>query len=185
MRTSILLLLALGLAGCDRQKPAEPQAEPVAAAAAPETPASVDRSQAGQTAPAVPFARGDGAPATLAAFRGKPLLVNLWATWCAPCLKEMPMLDALAVREAGQLQVAVVSQDMQGAEVVTPYFAKMKFRSLAPYLDTRNVLMTALEQDGLPLTVLYDAQGREVWRISGPMDWTGAEAAKLIAEGTA
>jgi thiol-disulfide isomerase/thioredoxin len=69
---------------------------------------------------------------TLAAFRGKPLLVNLWATWCAPCVREMPTLDRLAVREKDKLQVLVISQDLDGAAKVTPFVEKAKFAALQP-----------------------------------------------------
>src|SRR3546814_15452940 len=78
-------------------------------------------------------------PVTLAAFRGKPLIVNLWATWCAPCLTEMPSLDRLAGQLGGKAQLIVLSVDLEGRKAVTPYFQKMEFRHLQPYLDKDNV----------------------------------------------
>lgn len=140
----------------------------------------VNTSFKGQDAPAIPFIGPDGGPATLTKFRGKPLLVNLWATWCAPCVAEMPELDKLAAREKGRLQVIVVSQDMQGRKVVDPYFAKAKFAMLQPYLDKDNVLPLALKSETLPTTVLYDAKGKELWRIYGALEWNGARASALL-----
>ena len=180
----IALLLAGGLAGCDRKKPAEPQAKPVAEA--PRPPATmVSLENKGKAGPAMPFSGPDDTPATLATFRGKPLLVNMWATWCAPCIAEMETLDKLATRDAAALQVIAVSQDMEGRRAVTPFFAKKTFATLKPYLDKENVLMLALKADTLPLTILYDAQGKELWRVRGAMDWTGPKAKALIDDAVA
>src|SRR5258708_37022351 len=110
--------LGLALAGCDRQKAPAPQGEaPVAAEAAANEAANtaeseeayptgrLDRSHQGEHAPDTAFEDGQGQPARLSSFRGHPLLVNLWATWCGPCVIEMPSLDALAAREGGTLRV--------------------------------------------------------------------------------
>lgn len=193
MRSTIALLplvLALGIAACDKPNPANEQATatvPEDSGAAPANEAAptradkIDRSKAGEAAPNTPFEAPDGKTVTLADFKGKPLLLNLWATWCAPCVREMPTLDALAVREAGKLQVIVVSQDLEGAAKVTPFFEKAKFKALKPYLDTDVALSTGYGVN-LPTTILYDSAGKEVWRVSGDMDWAGATAAGWIAE---
>ncbi|WP_240500124.1 TlpA family protein disulfide reductase [Sphingomonas montana] len=189
MRPLIVLLLALAVAGCDRGKPETPQpaADTVATsvpanAATPEMPkgSKLDTSHAGEALPTAAFTGPDGAPATLAAHAGKPLIVNLWATWCAPCLAEMPTLDALAGREKDRLHLMVVSQDLAGKREVDPYFATHKFTALQPYLDKQNVLMDAVKADTLPVTILYGADGKERWRVVGGMDWTGADAKALI-----
>jgi thiol-disulfide isomerase/thioredoxin len=117
----------------------------------------------------------------LASFRGKPLLVNLWATWCAPCVAEMPTLDALAAREK-DLQVLAVSQDLDGKEKVDAFFAQRGFRMLQPYIDPQLSLMSELKVNTLPTTILYDAEGREVWRMTGMEDWEASRAAGLIQE---
>jgi len=108
------------------------------------------------------------------------LLVNLWATWCAPCVAEMPTLDALAQTQKGRLQVIVVSQDMTGRKDVDPFFAKYKFKMLQPYLDKDNALPLALKSQTLPVTIFYDSNGKERWRVSGGMDWTGQGASQLV-----
>jgi thiol-disulfide isomerase/thioredoxin len=193
LRSTIALLLVtgLGIAGCDSGKQPEPQATATVAADspapgdntsdAPERVGTVDRSKKGEAAPDYGFLDPAGKPVTLAAFRGKPLLVNLWATWCAPCVREMPTLDRLAVREAGKLQVLVISQDLDGAAKVTPFFEKGKFAALQPYLDPDLRFSTGYGVN-LPTTILYDAQGKEVWRVSGDMDWDGETARSWIAE---
>ncbi len=184
MRSTIaLLLVATGLiGGCDRQSGPKQQAEPANAAAAAPTVAfgKLDRSHKGEAGPAISFADARGQKRTLADFRGKPVLLNLWATWCAPCVKEMPTLDALAVREGEKLQVLTVSQDFDSAKV-TPFFAEKKFRKLQPWIDSETAFSTQLGVN-LPTTILYDSAGREVWRTLGDADWTGDAAAKLIAE---
>ncbi len=193
MRSTIALLLitGLGIAGCDSGKQPQPQATATVADEStaavgnatdePERVGTVDRSKQGEAAPDYGFLDPAGKPVTLAAFRGKPLLVNLWATWCAPCVREMPTLDRLAVREKDKLQVLVISQDLDGAAKVTPFFEKAKFAALQPYLDPDVKFSTGYGVN-LPTTILYDAEGKEVWRVSGDMDWDGETAAKWIAE---
>jgi thiol-disulfide isomerase/thioredoxin len=182
MRPILLLLLLLAACG-------EPTREPTAApeqAAGPAESAptgKLDRSKAGQAVPAITFEDPDGAPTSLADFRGKPVLLNLWATWCAPCVAEMPTLDRLAAREAGRIDVLTVSQDLNGREKVEAFFARHRYRNLETWLDPQMALMTGLKADILPTTILYDSKGREVWRIVGMEDWESERAAKLIEEG--
>ena len=143
----------------------------------------LDRSRAGRPAPATAFEDPDGAPATLADFRGKPVLVNLWATWCAPCIAEMPTLDALAARERDRLQVATISQDLDGRDKVEAFFARQGYRHLETWLDPQMALMGELKVDILPTTILYDSAGREVWRVVGMEDWDGGRTALLLKDG--
>lgn len=143
----------------------------------------LDRSFAGTPAPTVTFEDPQGRPTSFAAFRGRPLLVNLWATWCGPCIVEMPSLDALAAREGERLQVLALSQDMDGRDRVTEFFGARSFDRLEPYLDPELGVMFGLRIDTLPTTILYDAQGREVWRMTGMADWQDARTARLLREG--
>jgi thiol-disulfide isomerase/thioredoxin len=190
------LLMAVALAGCDRQKAAGPQGNAPEAAAAPAPPGNaagpghpryptgrLDRSHAGAAAPDTAFEDGNGRPVRLSAFRGRPLLVNLWATWCGPCVVEMPSLDALAQRQSEAIKVLTISQDAEdGRRKVADFFAARNFQRLEPYLDSRMDLMMGLRLDTLPTTILYDAQGREVWRMTGMADWSGERAARLLRE---
>lgn len=185
MRSAIVFLLlgASVIAGCDRQSAPGSQANESANAIAPAgAPAGkVDRSHKGEAAPDIAFTGPDGKKLTLADFRGKPVLLNLWATWCAPCVKEMPTLDALAEAKGDAMQVLTVSQDFEGRAKVDPYFAKAGFKRLKPWLDTEAAFSLGLGLN-LPTTILFDAEGREVWRVAGEMDWSGAEAAQLVDE---
>ena len=173
----ILILLALLLGACDSQPAEAPEAVGPATRGA----GRLDRSHAGSPAPETQFLDPAGEPASFGDFRGKPLLVNLWATWCAPCVAEMPTLDALAAREAG-IKVLAVSQDLDGKAKVDAFFERRNFSSLEPYLDPELRLMEALKVQSLPTTILYDADGRELWRMTGTEDWQGLRARKLIAE---
>lgn len=192
------LVLAAALAGCDREKGGEPQGEPGqgqapaaanAAANAGEEAAQyptgqLDRSHAGTPAPDAVFEDPYGRPARLGDFRGRPVLVNLWATWCGPCVVEMPSLDALARRAGGDVQVLAVSQDMgeEARAKVTDFFAERHFARLEPYLDKQLAIMTTLRVDTLPTTILYNAEGVEVWRMTGMADWDSERAMRLLAE---
>jgi len=178
--TAIVLAMLAG--GCDREKP---QGGQPTLTTADEAAASyvVDRSRVGQRPDIAAFTGPDDADVTLAKFAGRPLLLNLWATWCAPCIKEMPMLDSLAGR--GGVTVLAVSQDLTGAEAVGPFFAERNFQHIRPYLDPENVLAAVLGANELPVTILFDAKGLEVLRVTGALDWTGDEAGKLIAEAAA
>ena len=179
------LLALLVVAGCDKPKPKPEQANASAQAGAPELGPNgniLDRSHKGEAMPAMPFSAPGGAPATLTAFRGRPVLVNLWATWCGPCVKELPALDALAKSEAGKVKVIAVSQDLGGDKQVQPFWKAHGMRNLVAYTDPKMALMNALKIDVLPTTILYDSRGREVWRVIGGKDWTSADAAKLLAE---
>lgn len=193
-RTVIACLLGLMVAGCDRQSPAPEQAgntsdaqvssDEVTAAPAPEAPkpaGAVDRAHKGEAVPALGFTTLDGKPTTLADFRGKPVLVNLWATWCGPCVAEMPTLATTAQRLKGKVAVIAVSQDLDGAAKVTPFLAGRKLDALPVYLDPKLGLSTHYRAN-LPTTILYDATGKEIWRVTGGFDWAGAEAQKLLAE---
>lgn len=143
---------------------------------------TIDRSHAGELMPAVAITDPDGTRLNTGALQGGPVLLNLWATWCAPCVVEMPMLDDLAGEFGDALRVVTVSQDLQGAAKVEPFFAEKKFANLQPWLDPENALGFAMEGGVLPTTVLYDSQGREVWRVTGEYDWSSAGAREAIAE---
>ena len=188
---TLAVLLAGSIAGCDREKQTDGQAAEGQANISPGQAKQggvdhfqhvVDRSRKGTKAPDVAFQGPDDAPVTLAAFRGRPLLVNLWATWCAPCVAEMPTLDALAAASGEQMTVIAVAQDLQGAEVVDPWFQKAGMKALQPYVDPENGLLDAASS-ALPTSIFYDAEGRELWRVVGAIDWQGSEAKALLAEG--
>lgn len=176
-----LLFLASApmIAGCDRQKAEAPQAP----AATQET-KGVDRSHKGEPAPTVKFNNPDGGEFDLSKFKGTPVLVNLWASWCAPCIKELPTLQKLEQAQAdeGRLGVIAVSQDMAPQGSVEAFLAERDLGRFAAFHDKDMLLSSALKVQIMPTTILYDKQGREVWRYVGDLDWTGAEATQLLSE---
>lgn len=144
---------------------------------------AVDRSHKGETMPAVGFTGlGDKATTLAKEAAGKPLIVNLWATWCVPCIAELPELDTFAgVAATKGIKLIAVSQDQEGAKQVDPFLAKRKFANLKRYLDTETGLGFAYAAN-LPTTVLYDAKGKEVARVIGALKWDGPEAQALLKE---
>jgi thiol-disulfide isomerase/thioredoxin len=181
LRLLIACLLTLTLAGCDKQKPAAPQGGEVARTPTP-TAEFAPSPGAAAKAPTASFKDAAGRPVSLAAFHGRPLLVNLWATWCAPCIAEMPSIDRLAASEKGRLEVVAVSQDANGLAAVQPFFTKAGIKTLKPYLDTENALMMAVKAETLPTTILYDANGHERWRHVGKVDWDDHAARAALAD---
>ena len=180
-----LLMAAIGLAACDSGggEGAQPKgAAGVDAGVKVETVAAgtVVRDHAGSPMPDFAFEDPSGDALALSSLRGTPVLLNLWATWCAPCITEMPLLDKVAQEREG-LRVLTVSQDME-TERVAPFFAEQGFAKLEPWLDAENQLAFHYEGGQLPLTVLYDAEGKEVWRVIGDLDWTGEKARALLDE---
>ena len=171
-------MTALLLTGCDAggtmAKPTEPQPRVAVLG-------KLDRSHAGTAAPTVPFFAGAarGKALTVADFRGRRVLVNLWATWCAPCVKEMPALNALAATAGAKLAVLPVSQDMEGWRAVDRFFRPGRFPALTPHLDSKMAWGQAIGAAGLPVTILYDERGREVWRVAGDFDWGSDDARRM------
>ena len=196
-RSTIVPLLMLGLlAGCDRQVSTSEQANantlplensgiPAEGAAKPgdkvivDTIGTLDRSHKGEAAQAVPFQDPAGNSTSIAAFKGKPVLLNLWATWCVPCVAEMPTLNAAAK----DIAVVAVSQDLgdEARTKVTTFLTKGGYTRIQPYLDPKTNLSVAYEAS-LPTSILYDSAGHEVWRMTGGMDWTTPTARTLLAE---
>ena len=176
-----LLLVALLAAGCDRQKAEQPQAP---AASEAQSAKGLDRSHKGEAAPVVKFKNPDGGDFDLAKFKGGPVLVNLWASWCAPCIKELPTLQQLeqSHNDDGALGVIAVSQDMAPQGSVEAFLAERDLGRFAAFHDPEMKLTDALGVQIMPTTILYDAQGKEVWRYVGDLDWTSEEAKKLLAE---
>lgn len=132
-------------------------------------------------APNGSFVNGDGATVSLADFRGKLVLLNFWATWCGPCVRELPDLDRLQAELGGpDFTVIALSSDRKGPEVVAPFLTKLGIEHLAAYNDKRATVQRAFKVFGLPTTVLLDADGRELGRLVGPAEWDSEDAKRLI-----
>ncbi len=130
--------------------------------------------------PELQFQDGAGRARSLADFRGKVVLLNVWATWCTPCREEMPALDRLQAKLGGpDFEVVALSVDQQGAQVVRKFFDEMGVKALQLYVDPSAQAGFKLATVGLPTTVMVDRAGREVGRRVGPAEW---DAPKIVEE---
>jgi len=130
------------------------------------------------SAPVIGFADLDGNGHRLGEFTGKPVLINLWATWCGPCIEEMPSLAKLQDRLGDRLTVLAISEDHAGAKTVVPFLAEHQLKSLRAYLDPKSEIGQALGVRGLPTSVLVDRDGKVAGRVEGRADWNSP---KLLA----
>jgi len=196
-KVSLRFLAAAGLAagmlaGCDTGEPEATQAagrssgsDDGEAASTASLTGAPNRHLAGDPIPEVTLTDPAGIQLQLSELDG-PVLLNLWATWCAPCVVEMPLLNELAGDMQGKLHVITVSEDLQGAEAVVPFFKARDLANLPQWLDPDNALAASYGGGAvLPLTVLYDANGKEVWRVMGGYDWASEDARAAIEEGLA
>jgi thiol-disulfide isomerase/thioredoxin len=194
-RALMILLLPALLAACDRQSQPKEQANAAASGevAAPSGEAqggatkegafsyTLDRSKAGTPAPDFAFLDPSGGEKTLQDFAGRPILVNLWATWCTPCVAEMPTLDRIAAAQGDKgVAVLTISQDTGGMAAVKSFFDKHRLPHLPAYADPENRFGFHYATGSLPTSVLYDAQGKEMVRVIGAMDWEGGQAKSLL-----
>jgi thiol-disulfide isomerase/thioredoxin len=132
-------------------------------------------------APDIGFGDLMGKDHSLADWRGQVVLVNLWATWCQPCVEEMPALGRLQATLGGRdFTVLALSSDRGGGRVVEPFLEKMKLEGLPVFLDPKSAVVRAFGARGLPTSILIDREGREVGRLEGAAAWDSAAAAALI-----
>jgi thiol-disulfide isomerase/thioredoxin len=127
------------------------------------------------------FQDESGTETNLDKWKGRVVLLNLWATWCAPCRKEMPELDALQKKLGStDFEVVALSLDRQGATTARKFLDETKATNLKLYVDSSARALDAVKAPGLPATILVDREGREVGRLVGPADWASPEAVALI-----
>lgn len=131
--------------------------------------------------PDIAFRDGEGKELGLDDWRGRVVLINLWATWCAPCRREMPSLDALQADLGGDdFEVVAISVDRKGVAASGKFLEVTGARHLGLYVDESFKVARDLRAPGLPVTVLVDREGREVGRVTGPAEWDSDEAKALI-----
>lgn len=125
-----------------------------------------------QAVPDTPFQNGAGETLTLSDFKGKLLIVNLWATWCAPCIREMPTLDALEAELGGDtFHVIALSQDREGERVARPFIEKNGWKNLELYVNDGTTFGRDAKVRGLPTTLIIAPDGMEVARLEGTAEW--------------
>ena len=124
---------------------------------------------------------GAGAERRLTDLRGRGIVLNFWATWCAPCVREMPQLDRLKGLVSGNgVDVLAISVDRQGASVVKKFYATNKLHDLDILVDRGSKLIRSLKGRGLPTTVLFNKKGQEVGRVTGIAEWDSLESVAFI-----
>ena len=128
-------------------------------------------------APVVSFVDLAGNTVSLSEFAGKIVLVNLWATWCEPCLREMPSLERVQSRLGDKIAVVAISEDRGGSKTVAPFIDKLGLKSVKIYLDPKSAMERAFKVQGLPTSFLIDRGGRVLGRVEGAAEW---DAPKLL-----
>lgn len=131
--------------------------------------------------PVVPFQTEAGETLTLADLMGETLLVNFWATWCAPCLRELPSIDRMAAAMAGRpFRVVAISVDRAGAAKSREFYERLGLTTLDLYTDKTMTIAREMKAGGLPVNVVIDRHGREVARLTGHAEWDAPEAIALL-----
>ncbi|AWU97382.1 TlpA family protein disulfide reductase (plasmid) [Azospirillum ramasamyi] len=129
------------------------------------------------------FIDAEGRRVDLADFKDRVILLNLWATWCGPCVKEMPSLDRLQAQLGGEaFEVVALSLDRGGRAAVEPFYRKTGVEHLRVFLDPASESMKALSLRGLPTTILIDPEGRELGRVEGAVEWDAPEVVAFLRQ---
>lgn len=131
--------------------------------------------------PMLSFVDGDKQKRTLASFREKLVLLNIWATWCTPCREEMPTLDRLQAKlGGGSFEVVALSIDNADVSLVEDFYEELGLEALAVYIDPTGSAMTALDVVGIPATLLISPEGNEIGRVLGPAEWDAPEIVEFL-----
>ena len=130
--------------------------------------------------PPIAFIDEAGEERSLADYRGTPVAVHFWATWCFPCRAEMPTMDALQRELGDELAILPLSLDRGGAELVRNYYNDHDLTTLPIFIDEKMAAGRALRVHGIPATVFFDGEGAEVARVLGDRDWSDPDVVTLI-----
>lgn len=155
--------------------------KPAAADRLPDLAGALNRRQPRELAPAIVFTDASSQPHSLEEFRGRGVVVNLWATWCVPCVAEMAALETLS-RALSPYDIAVLplSSDRGGVARIAAFYQDRGITGLPMLLDPGGAAGQAFGARGIPTTLLIDRQGREAARVEGAADWATAQAAALV-----
>jgi thiol-disulfide isomerase/thioredoxin len=176
----ILVALAAGIYDSIRL-PSNAPAPPAPVASSSEATGGLTLLDEPRPMPMLQFTNGEGRKMTLADFRGRVVLLNIWATWCVPCREEMPTLERLQEKlSSDEFEVVVLSIDQGGAAAVQSFYTEIGIHHLDVYIDTSGKVARDLNIIGLPTTLLIDRKGRELARLIGPAVWDGPEIVSVI-----
>jgi thiol-disulfide isomerase/thioredoxin len=129
------------------------------------------------------FVTQDGASHHLADFKGRGMVVNLWATWCMPCVAEMPSLQTLSVALAPQdIAVLPLSSDRGGADAVAAWYQQHNITALPVLIDPKGAMARAFKARGIPTTIIINTSNQVVARLEGAADWASPQAQTLIRQ---
>jgi thiol-disulfide isomerase/thioredoxin len=137
-------------------------------------------------APAIPlpttsFVNHAGTPTTLGSFTGKIVVLNVWATWCGPCIKEIPSLDRLAAKlDPSKAVVLAISQDKGGIAIAKPFLDNLGTKNLSAFADPSGKLSRDLAIRGLPTTFIVAQTGQIIGRVEGPLEWDSPDIVQYI-----
>lgn len=133
--------------------------------------------------PALSFVDGNRQKRTLASFKEKLVLLNIWATWCGPCREEMPTLDRLQAQLGSKaFEVVALSIDNADITLIEDFYEELNLDSLATYVDPTGSAMAILNVNGIPATLLVSPQGEELGRMLGPTEWDAPEIVETIRQ---
>ncbi len=187
---AFITVLAIGLYWYEVRTPSDisgpPEAELAPPLAAEATPSPQQRFSftlldKPRSLPQLRFVDGDGRTLTLADFRGRTVLLNIWATWCAPCIREMPALDRLQAKLGSpDFEVVALSIDAGGLPAVQDFYRKFELKALGIYVDKIAKARRDLNVVGIPTTLLVDRNGKEIGRTIGPAEWNRPDIVKII-----
>lgn len=137
--------------------------------------------KAARPGPDLAWRDAEGNEMRLGDFRGRVVLINFWATWCIPCVRELPSMDRLQTKLGGsEFTVLAVNVDAGGKYAAEPFLAKLSLAALPLYLDQRAALSRAMGVSVMPTSILYDRNGRELGRLEGGAEWDSADALALV-----
>jgi len=173
--------MATGIGECRASQPVAERLKPLAKGEV----AAVGVSQAPKPPPMISFAGPDGQAMSLSGFKGKTILVNLWATWCVPCREEMPALDKLQAELGGpDFQVVAINVDTRNREKPKAWLQENGITNLAYHADPEGKLLQVLQKSGhvvgLPTTFVVDASGCEIALLKGPAEWASPDAVAFM-----
>ncbi len=130
--------------------------------------------------PDIAFYDAEGNKHQLSDFNGTPRIVNFWATWCTPCIREMPHFQALQRKFGEKLKIFLINEDRNGFDAITPFVAEHKLEDLASFHDKKNLEFRKLMMKGLPMSFLLDAEGNLIATVQGEVDWLSEDIKRLM-----